>query len=40
MQTIPRLPHYVNVFFGEGNQRAKGFTVQQGEYNSREVICS
>lgn len=40
MQTIQRLPHYVNVFFGEGNQRVKSFTVQQGEYNSREVVCS
>lgn len=40
MQTIQRLPHYVNVFFGEGTQRVKSFTVQQGEYNSREVVCS
>lgn len=31
--------HYLNVFFGEPGQKAS-FTVQQGEYNSREVVCT
>jgi len=33
------LQHLVNVFFGEAGQKGT-FTVQQGEYNSREIICA
>lgn len=40
MQTSARLPHYVNIFFGDGAQRTKSFSVQQGDWNSREVVCS
>ena len=33
------MQHLVNVFFGEAGQKGT-FTVQQGEYNSREIICA
>lgn len=31
--------HLVNVFFGREDSRA-GFVAQQGEFNSREIVCS
>lgn len=33
------MQHLVNVIFGEPGHRCS-FTVQQGEYNSREVVCA
>jgi len=34
-----QLHHQVNVFFGEPGHK-NSFTVQQGEYNSRDVMCT
>lgn len=37
--TGDKMRHLVNVFFGKEDKRAS-FVVQQGEYNSREVVAS
>lgn len=32
--------NYLNVFFDESSLKNKSFTVQQGDYNSNEVVCN
>ena len=35
-----RQENYLNVFFGEDSLKNKSFTIQQGDYNSNEVVCN
>lgn len=35
-----RNSHVLNIFFGENSLKNKSFTVQQGDYNSNELVCN